>query len=107
MEFGLEEVRCLCGKDDVIPQTVIHLRNGKEARIVKCRNCGLSYMNPRPDKKFLSWMYKEGYYASVIGDRDEWTEKTLELEIKRSEITPQPSKDDPEDAGYVWLQNHS
>ncbi len=86
MEIELKEVKCLCGKDDVIPYTIIHLRDGKEARIVECRNCGLSYMNPRPDRDFLNWMYKEEYYASVIGDRDEWTEKTIQHENKRENV---------------------
>jgi SAM-dependent methyltransferase len=86
MEFRLEEVKCLCGYNDADTLVIIHFRGKKEARIVQCKNCGLQYMSPRPGKEFLDWMYKEEYYASVIEDRNTWTEKTLELESKREKV---------------------
>lgn len=86
MEFRLEEVRCICGKDGSITLAIIELRDGKNARIVECQNCGLQYITPRPDKEFLNWLYKEEYYASVIKDKDEWIEKTLEIEIERENL---------------------
>ena len=86
MEFSVEEVRCLCGSNDSIPLTIIHLIDGRNLRIVECKDCGLQYMNPRLDKKFLDWMYREGYYASLIADKDRWAEKTIELEIEREMV---------------------
>lgn len=86
MEFKLEEINCLCGSDNSILLTVIHLRGDEDARIVECQNCGLQYITPRPDKEFLNGLYKEEYYASVIKDKDEWIEKTLEIEIERENL---------------------
>lgn len=86
MDLNLETVKCLCGEDRAKPIATIHLANGCEARIVACQRCGLRYLNPRPDKEFLKWMYKEEYYASVIDDRDEWEEKTHRHEIWRERI---------------------
>jgi SAM-dependent methyltransferase len=83
MEVRLEEVNSLCGKDNYIPQTVIQLRNGKKASIVKCQNCGLQYISSRPDKEFLNLLYKESYYNPITEDKDLWTDKTLEFEIIR------------------------
>lgn len=83
MEFRLEKVKCLCGKNNSIPQTIIQLTNGEKASIVKCQNCGLKYISPRPRKEFLNWMYKESYYNPLTEDKHLWTEKTLKFEIIR------------------------
>jgi len=32
-------------------------------RLVKCKNCGLHYLNPRPTKQRIGYYYSEGYYA--------------------------------------------
>lgn len=86
MEFKLEEVKCLCGDNDALTLTIIHFFAEKEARILQCKNCGLQYISPRPDKEFLDWMYREGYYSSVIEDRDTWTEKTLQHENEKEKV---------------------
>lgn len=83
MESRLEKVNCLCGKDNSMPQAVIQLTNGEKASIVKCQNCGLKYISPRPRKEFLNWMYKESYYNLQTQDKDLWAEKALEFEIIR------------------------
>jgi SAM-dependent methyltransferase len=86
MDLILEKIKCMCGEDKTNPIVTIHLKNGSEARIVECQSCGLRYLNPRPNKEFLTWMYKEEYYASVIDDRDEWEKKTHLHELLRERI---------------------
>lgn len=86
MEINLEMVKCLCGSEDSMPRTIIHLIDGRDMRIVECKDCGLQYMNPRPDKEFLNLMYKTGYYNTLIADKDTWAEKTIKLEIEKTNL---------------------
>ena len=50
-------------------------------RLVKCNNCGLHYINPRPTKQHIGYYYSEGYYAhnpvrkKKLKDRDRFTGK--------------------------------
>jgi len=54
----LETVRCnLCGADDTIPVTEID-----GFHIVRCRQCGLVYVNPRYQREVLQEIYTETYY---------------------------------------------
>ena len=34
-------------------------------RLVKCNNCGLHYINPRPTKQHIGYYYSEDYYAHI------------------------------------------
>ncbi len=34
-------------------------------RLVKCKNCGLQYLNPRPTKQQIGHYYSEDYYAHI------------------------------------------
>lgn len=54
----LESVRCnLCGADDTLPITEID-----GFHIVRCRQCGLVYVNPRYPEGLLQEIYTEQYY---------------------------------------------
>ena len=54
----LERVHCnLCGADDTMPVTEID-----GFHIVRCRQCGLIYVNPRYQKELLQQIYTETYY---------------------------------------------
>lgn len=86
MKINLEEVKCLCGVDDSIILFIIQLIDSEPAKIVKCKNCGLIYISPRPTPEFFNWMYREKYYNWSIDDKDTWTKKTFEIEIEREKI---------------------
>lgn len=74
-------VNCdLCGKDEPI------LRYKKnDFSIVRCRNCGLVYVNPRLVQKKLSELYNENvisplqYYMENMADDEKTFEKRLEI----------------------------
>jgi len=54
----LEQVRCnLCGADDTLPVMEID-----GFHIVRCRRCGLLYVNPRYGEELLQGIYTEEYY---------------------------------------------
>ncbi len=54
----LESVRCnLCGADDTL-----HIAEIDGFHIVKCRQCGLVYVNPRYRQQQLQEIYTEEYY---------------------------------------------
>jgi len=54
----LESVRCnLCGADDTV-----HVAEIDGFHIVKCRQCGLVYVNPRYRQQQLQEIYTEEYY---------------------------------------------
>nr|MBC7244123.1 class I SAM-dependent methyltransferase [Chloroflexota bacterium] len=55
----LESVRCnLCGADDTEPVAEID-----DFHIVRCRQCGLVYVNPRYQEGFLQELYTAEYYV--------------------------------------------
>jgi len=69
----LEYVGCaLCGGNNT--ELVIKVYNTHDAysitnqsfNLVKCRNCGLLYINPRPTKEEISRFYPEKYYSVKI-----------------------------------------
>ncbi len=54
----MEYVRCNnCGADDTRPVAVID-----NLHIVRCRRCGLTYVNPRYEQSALQEIYTESYY---------------------------------------------
>jgi hypothetical protein len=64
MKLEFEYVGCdLCGSDDA---KLLFLKRGRltgfNFRIVKCRKCGLIYVNPRLSKDSLKSLYNESYY---------------------------------------------
>lgn len=58
----MEHIACnLCGSDDII---VLYQRI--DLRVVRCRLCGLSYLNPRLMSSDLQDKYSHGYSAGYI-----------------------------------------
>lgn len=63
---GMEFVSCdLCGMDDT--KLMFHARDtllgGPERfAVVRCRNCGLAYLNPRPTRQAIGIYYPADYY---------------------------------------------
>ncbi len=56
----MEYVKCnICALEDTK-----FLLKIEKANIVKCKNCGLVYVNPRPTKKELSKLYQKDYYTN-------------------------------------------
>lgn len=43
-------------------------------KVVKCRNCGLVYINPQPDEETIAGHYREEYYK-------EWIEKQMKRRV--------------------------
>jgi SAM-dependent methyltransferase len=61
----MESVRCnLCGADDA--STLFRKKDklkvsGEEFGVVKCRRCGLLYLNPRPEQEVIAGFYPDRY----------------------------------------------
>lgn len=51
-------------------------------RVVKCRDCGLVYLNPRPDISELSTIYPSEYYAYHLAEKNVEKENTNSLLFK-------------------------
>jgi SAM-dependent methyltransferase len=70
---GMELVLCdLCRSDDaevILKQRDLLLNvTDDEFSIVRCRNCGLIYLNPRPAQDLLGSFYPTAYYPPVSGN---------------------------------------
>ena len=56
---------CVCNQDNTGEAFTVHrdyaLNVHGEFRIVKCKNCGFVYQNPRPDSDLLKHLYRETY----------------------------------------------
>jgi SAM-dependent methyltransferase len=62
-----EHVPCNhCGRDDAAPAAI---QNGH--RVVRCRGCGLVYVNPRPPAESLPGLYAD-YHVRDGGDEASW-----------------------------------
>ncbi len=62
----MEEVNCdICGIDKTK-----NIVSSDKFNIVQCQGCGLVYMNPRPDKRWLSEYYVN-YYLDLKGHYEE------------------------------------
>ena len=61
------EVRCdFCNSDNSQPVQLLHdiwLHKPGEFHLVRCRNCGLEYLNPRPSWELLQQYYSKDYYS--------------------------------------------
>jgi len=118
MNFDLEYVNCdLCGKSATRIYAAVsykdyvtrrpELRNDDDPilkneelanykfTILKCRNCGLIYVNPRLTESSLAKLYQEeyfSYYANVESEAHKKRQKTFECEIKELEKLTSKSK---------------
>jgi 2-polyprenyl-3-methyl-5-hydroxy-6-metoxy-1,4-benzoquinol methylase len=67
MECAVEYVSCnVCGTDNTKVRFYVRDRNVRGSRsfkIVKCKNCGLVYLNPRPDKEEIRNCYPPWYHS--------------------------------------------
>ena len=74
----MEYVKCnLCGADNFL---LWGTKNGID--IVKCRDCGLIYCNPRPDSDELQKFYNGNYFIEGNYEEDIQRQKMYEIEIK-------------------------
>lgn len=90
-EQGLETVRCdLCGSHEtdllIRQKDLLLATTDEEFTIVKCRHCGLMYLNPRPSRSLIGKYYPNQYYPPVprkgaTGLSQEW--KAISGRIKR------------------------
>lgn len=69
----------ICNTDDIRLITVLNGYN-----VVKCKNCGLVYVNPRPDSKMLIELYAE-YHQRGGKDADVWA-RLMEGNFKESAL---------------------
>ncbi|HDK25832.1 MAG TPA: class I SAM-dependent methyltransferase [Candidatus Atribacteria bacterium] len=65
IQMNMEYIRCdLCGSDDTtllfVGKDRMTYKEG-EFNVVKCNNCGLVYLNPRPTQTEISRFYSEEY----------------------------------------------
>lgn len=75
MKFLLETVSCnLCGSSRTQPELEVQdwlHGSGETFHLVRCCNCGLVYLNPRPDRANIDRYYNErGYYAYQLVDEN-------------------------------------
>jgi len=88
----LEHVPCnLCGSGSSV---LVHSKDG--FRIVRCEECGLTYVNPRLCSEALVSQYEEGYffagsYADYLGER-KGLEKTFEQRLEKIEELAVPGR---------------
>ncbi|PIN86241.1 hypothetical protein COV19_05525 [Candidatus Woesearchaeota archaeon CG10_big_fil_rev_8_21_14_0_10_44_13] len=78
MGYGLEYTKCnLCGSGsyDI-------LQNPDSFRIVKCKKCGLIYVNPRPDQKYIKEFYSKTSNYAEWHKQKEGREKMWEKRVK-------------------------
>ncbi len=74
-DVKMESVRCsLCGAQD--EEFLFHRRDWAiglpgEFRIVRCRNCGLIYVNPRPTVEAIGYYYPPSYEPYTLPDVEE------------------------------------
>ncbi len=69
----MEHVNCdLCGSSvyELYYRDLVNCQNkDKKFNIVKCKNCGLVYLNPRPDNNEINKYYHDDYYSFRQLDR--------------------------------------
>lgn len=88
---SIQQVNCnICGVDDT---SLIAVQNGY--RMVKCKNCGLVYLNSRPDQQTLLKLYAD-YHQREGKDEDVWArlmEKNFkEVSLLLHKIFPEKGK---------------
>jgi len=78
--MNMERVKCnLCGSQEYEFFKAI---NGY--RLVKCRGCGLVYLNPRPTQQEIHEQYSARYHIERLLRQEPKTEKEIEQEINKN-----------------------
>lgn len=78
MTLMLEWVACnLCGQNDyevLLIRKDLTLFVPGDFRVVKCKNCGMVYLNPRPSKESFAFIYPEQYdqYTQALSRESSW-----------------------------------
>jgi SAM-dependent methyltransferase len=81
MTLVMEEVFCnLCGKDDGE-----HLATQRGFRIVRCRRCGLVYVNPRPAAEALVPLYA-AYHTREGANEASWNRLMTRIFVESADI---------------------
>jgi len=79
----LAECKCnLCGSQS----TANLLRRPDGLQVVKCKICGLAYINPRPRDELIPGLYGEDFFTSrsSIGVKDYFSEETKNSKIREA-----------------------
>lgn len=84
----LEHIPCnLCGVDDT---AYVYSRRGvltgEDFRLVRCRNCGLMYLNPRLTRDALLALYDEAYYRGEGFDSEVNYVEEYEGEYRKTDV---------------------
>jgi 2-polyprenyl-3-methyl-5-hydroxy-6-metoxy-1,4-benzoquinol methylase len=87
MKVGIKKVEVCCNNcgslaSSLVTEGVEHEYKNTTSdifRVVKCRDCGLVYLNPRPDISELSTIYPSEYYAYHLAEKNVEKENTNSL----------------------------
>jgi SAM-dependent methyltransferase len=83
----LKRISCpLCGKSDERPLCRLRDIYGdprRRFRLVRCRRCGLAYLNPQPEPDELQAAYSEAYYDAEVFHRGQGLETVRAVEADR------------------------
>ena len=83
----MEYIHCsLCGADDTKlvfrRKDLTYHTSGEEFCVVRCRQCGLIYVNPRPTLAELHAYYPEEFYDTQINAAELLRDKEQQLQLK-------------------------
>lgn len=87
----MEHILCwLCGRDEtelMFTRRDFAYRISAEAFcVVRCRNCGLVYVNPRPTETEIHDYYTDGFYDVAVAPEQLMREKSRQLQLKFSYV---------------------
>lgn len=105
-QVGRTNVVCnVCGADDA---EVVH----PEAHVVRCRRCGLGYVNPQPSDEALAGLYTDEYYTKPIDpggrsylENQQGLERFFDGRLRRIERLVRPGRLLEVGAGLGYLLN--
>jgi 2-polyprenyl-3-methyl-5-hydroxy-6-metoxy-1,4-benzoquinol methylase len=86
---GLEWVKCnLCGRDNAkyLFRKRSFFQDKSYFDVVKCRNCGLIFVNPRPTEKALSNLYSKAYFVEADGLQGGYQDYLKDRDIILNEV---------------------
>ncbi len=69
---------CQSDKHDIYLHAPDRFKIDKKFRLVRCRNCGFIFLNPRPDKESISVYYENEEYQPHQTEAKSFTEKMYE-----------------------------
>jgi len=83
----MEHIKCIfCDIDDaetILYSKDIRYKTSDEIfKIVKCKNCGLIYLNPRPSKKEIGNFYPSNYRTRTTLDQTSINKRIKKYSIK-------------------------